>query len=326
MQVERPDEGTYLMPITWYFAPAGAKEYRGINAFGSGVWDRDGPQATPSMGEQPPYNFPWYDGENVWGYTGQCVVGTPDQFANGLSEMDLVVTRPSPPDCCKWKPNVLSFGPRVDFHIFEPGRRVEFTTPGPGMWMVPPGVKSIVVECWGAATPGFAGPLPNALPGGGGGAYARSTLSVNSGSVFPFFVGDGSVGVWPLNGDTSFGIGPLVLGVGGGRPPFTISTPGRAAACIGTVRFDGGWGGGAGGIAVGGGGGSSASPFSPGNYPSFMLHNPGGTDGLDSGAGGNGQFGVIPSTPGANPGGGGGGCTVAFLPVPGGNGRVRIWY
>jgi microcystin-dependent protein len=100
MQVERPSEGQYMMPIAWYFAPDGAKTIRGLNAFTSGIWDRDKPAQAPLLGDQQPYESPYYGGKNLWGYTGQCRIGTADQFANGLSAAELAAPLDPIPLCC----------------------------------------------------------------------------------------------------------------------------------------------------------------------------------------------------------------------------------
>ncbi len=100
MQIEQPSEGKYDMPVVWYHAPKNAKTFRGVNAFTSGIWDRDTPAQPPELGEQPPYGYPYYGGENQWGYIGQCKVGTDDQFANGLTADD-IENPPEPlPACC----------------------------------------------------------------------------------------------------------------------------------------------------------------------------------------------------------------------------------
>lgn len=100
MQIAQPGAGPYLMPIAWYFAPPGAKKFSGFNAFTSGVWDPDKIVLPPIVGEQPPYETPYYNGANIWGYTGQCVVGTPQQFAEGLTAADLAATPAPVPTCC----------------------------------------------------------------------------------------------------------------------------------------------------------------------------------------------------------------------------------
>jgi hypothetical protein len=104
MQVVTPGQGVYLMPVVWYFAPVGAKTYYGFNAFVSGNWDRDRPELPPQLGAQPPYASPYYGGDNPWGYVGQCVIGSPDQFAGGLTLAEATgPSRPlaSIPLCCR---------------------------------------------------------------------------------------------------------------------------------------------------------------------------------------------------------------------------------
>jgi len=100
MQIADPAQGYKLIPVIWYEAPKGAKTYTGISAFSSGVWDRDGELVTYELGDQPPYNLPYYGGTNVWGYCGQEVVGTPEQFQFGLSAADLASPPPALPHCC----------------------------------------------------------------------------------------------------------------------------------------------------------------------------------------------------------------------------------
>jgi hypothetical protein len=101
MQILQPSEGQVTIDVAWYFAPPGAKTFRGVNAFSSGIWDRDKPELPPLLGEQPPYQFPYSLGENVWGYVGQCKIGTDDNFANGLSLDDLTRTLTPPQNCCR---------------------------------------------------------------------------------------------------------------------------------------------------------------------------------------------------------------------------------
>lgn len=100
MQIERPEEGTYLMPVVWYFAPPGAERFRGSNSFVSGLNDRDRPALPPQLGAQPPYRRQPYDGRNVWGYAGKCQVGTPEMFAFGLTAAELAAPVPPVPYCC----------------------------------------------------------------------------------------------------------------------------------------------------------------------------------------------------------------------------------
>lgn len=101
MQISTPSDGRHVIPIVWYFAAHNAKTYRYVHTFGPGIWDREKIAQPPLLGEQPPYARPYYNGENVWGYTGQCVIGTPDQFLNGLSARELATNPPPKPACCQ---------------------------------------------------------------------------------------------------------------------------------------------------------------------------------------------------------------------------------
>jgi microcystin-dependent protein len=100
MQVEQPSEGQRFFQVAWYFAPPGAKLFDKEQSFSSGIWDYEHIAQPPLLGEQPPYAFPWFNGENPWGYTGQCRVGTDDQFLNGLTAADLVKPLDPIPLCC----------------------------------------------------------------------------------------------------------------------------------------------------------------------------------------------------------------------------------
>lgn len=100
MQVEQPSEGQRFFQVAWYFAPPGAKLFDKEQSFSSGIWDYEHIAQPPLLGEQPPYAVPWFNGENLWGYTGKCRVGTDDQFANGLSAADLAAPLPAIPACC----------------------------------------------------------------------------------------------------------------------------------------------------------------------------------------------------------------------------------
>jgi len=100
MQIGRPSEVQRTIPVAWYFAPPGAKTFYGVNAFVSGLEDRDTPALPPLLGQQPPYASPYSTGQNVWGYLGQCKVGTDEQYADGLSAADLAAPPAPIPACC----------------------------------------------------------------------------------------------------------------------------------------------------------------------------------------------------------------------------------
>lgn len=103
MQIVEPNDGrTVNVPVVWYYAPDGAKTINTIQSFTSGQWDRDKIAPPPLLGAQPPYAGRRYSGANIWGYKGQCQIGTPEQFANGLTwEQATTPTPPPVPLCCR---------------------------------------------------------------------------------------------------------------------------------------------------------------------------------------------------------------------------------
>jgi hypothetical protein len=325
MQVENPRDGVYLMPVVWYFAPEGAKTYMGVTAFTAGVWDRDIPSLPPQLGEQPPYAFPYYSGENVWGYRGICTIGSAEAFATGLTADDLAAPVQPFPECCTPKQPQMPVGIEVDFRLLSPGTQVVFNTPGPASWTAPPGVTYAMVETWGAGSVGSPGIGFADGIGGGGGAYARSILSVIPGQVYPITIGDGTLGPPKANGQTTFDSPVRVLAdCAGHATGLLISLGGKASLSTGQVRFNGG-NAGNNGLSAGGGGGASAGPVAAGasTLPP-VAHQPGYPAGVDAGQGGDGQSGIIPPTNGATPGGGGGGgLHQEGLGAPG---QVRISY
>ncbi|HEY6505848.1 MAG TPA: SprB repeat-containing protein, partial [Chitinophagaceae bacterium] len=189
-----------------------------------------------------------------------------------------------------------------------------FSTPGTfaNGFIVPAGVTSITVQCWGGGGGGGtdAG-NNNGGPGGGGGAYASSVLTVTPGQVISVTVGAGGAAT-VAGGQSSFGIFVIALG-GGSSTTSTAGTGGQASGSIGDIKFSGGNGGvGSGGTTgVGGsGGGSSASASGNGVNGSNFSGATGGAGGNgpdgDGGAGGNNGVsgGAVAGTA---PGGGGGG-------------------
>ena len=87
-----------------------------------------------------------------------------------------------------------------------------FTTPGPGIWVVPAGINEIMVETWGAGAGG------TTLTGGSSGGYARTTISVSPGSTANTNVGSGSASaayITANGGNTTFTIGGILLTASG---------------------------------------------------------------------------------------------------------------
>ena len=87
--------------ITWYFCPPGAKVLGTPTAFGSSNYDY-APYIVPYLlGEQRKGHRTYYNGDNAWGYTGQCRIGSADQFANGLTNEDIALPPAPIPACCR---------------------------------------------------------------------------------------------------------------------------------------------------------------------------------------------------------------------------------
>ena len=100
MQIGNSPATQYTIPIRWYFAPKGAKTFRGVNAFTAQIWDRGKPFDQFVVGEQNPTGEKWYNGRNVWGYLGQCFIGSLHDYEFGLSAADIANPRPAIPGCC----------------------------------------------------------------------------------------------------------------------------------------------------------------------------------------------------------------------------------
>jgi hypothetical protein len=216
------------------------------------------------------------------------------------------------------------------------------TAPGTSTFIVPAGVTTLTVECWGAggAGGGTAGNDTAAGGGGGGGGYSINTIPVVSGSSISYTIGSG-------------GIGAKTNGVNGGSTSFS------------TVAANGGFGGSQGNSSIGAGGaGGTGATYNGGNGANGILSNRGGGGGGSAGstsngnsatngngaaavtngaAGGNGGVGSVfnlfglvinfgaNGSAGANPGGGGGGgdngdLNLSGLGGNGGNGQIRVTY
>ncbi|SIO21439.1 Ig-like domain-containing protein [Algoriphagus halophilus] len=187
------------------------------------------------------------------------------------------------------------------FSNFLAAQTQTITTPGSGTFTVPPGVKVLKVEAWGAGGSGG----NDRGGGGGGGSYSRSNISSPFLSSYPYVVGAGASN--SNGGLSSFGSGPILVSAGGG-----------------TKGTDNG-NGGAGGIATVGN--ESQLVGSAGNIKSGSSGGNGGNAAGNGGTGGAGGANTIAGTIGSNPGGGGGGSGQSNTTRPrGGNGQIRISY
>jgi len=194
-------------------------------------------------------------------------------------------------------------------------------------WTVPFGITEITVEAIGAGDDGIRG---STGPGGGGGAYAKtSAISVTPGQTI-YYRADTNLatpryGSWVNVGSNAI---PSSTSQGCYAKSALDAAAGTAAASIGNVTYSGGTGGAGAGFG-GGGGGGAAGPNGEGknggggNSTGYASGGGGGAGGASStaggdaganlfGAGGNGPLGTGGgSTDGAdgtpNTGGGGAG-------------------
>jgi hypothetical protein len=223
------------------------------------------------------------------------------------------------------------------------------SNPNTTSWTAPAAVTGATIECWGgggrggSATVGTFVLLGRSRGGGaGGGAYARSFLTITGGATYSLKIGSqplGDTDTWfinnttllakgGLNGQSSFD-NPSGVGNGGGA--------GSALQSIGQVLYSGGNGAnaGTGGNNFSGGGGGSAGSAGDGN-PGIQINGGQGGIGDKPGGGvGNGGNGRINTTAagfaGSNFGsGGGGGLCSANTSSPSGGagvtGVIRLTY
>lgn len=170
-------------------------------------------------------------------------------------------------------------------------------------WQVPNGVNELSFEMWGAGGSGQGNRPPNATnsarPGGGGGAYAASTIPVAGGETLSIRIGEGGHFGGQLSntdGNSSFvkrGSDVLVEAVGGsGTAGFTTAGVGGAAGLsVGQTTFSGGNGGlRQSETTAGGGGGASATALANGTAGTAGAAGVGGTGGTGEGNGGDGGW------------------------------------
>ena len=180
------------------------------------------------------------------------------------------------------------------------GQTQTFTSSG--TFIVPPGVTSIIVECWGAGGAGGGSSANNnGGSGGGGGGYCINTLTVTPGQVINYTVGTGNNGT-------------VGNGLAGGNTSFL------------TVIATGGGGGGADKGAIGvGGSGSGGTSTVGGNCTLGTNRGNAGGAGANGGAGGAGNVNNSNGNPGTAPGGaGGGGESTGRVGGAGANGQVIV--
>ncbi len=204
-----------------------------------------------------------------------------------------------------------------------------------GSFVVPCGVTTLTVQCWGAGGGGGYGGASNKQGGGGGGGggYAYNAIAVTSGATYNYTVGAGGAGsnTSGVNGTAGqssiFIVGATTISGGGGGGGGAYSGSAGAAGTAGTgtggtTNISGGTGGAGNGTGSGGGGEGAPTAGAAGNG----IIPTGGT-GTTGGDGGDGS--VSNAASGANGtivGGGGGGGTKASAGGSGARGQIIISY
>jgi hypothetical protein len=191
-----------------------------------------------------------------------------------------------------------------------------------GTWICPPGVTSIIVECWGGGGGGGGNTsLNDGAGGGGGGGYSRSQLTVIPNTIYTVTVGSGGTsgtGNGASGGDSWFNTTGSILargGSGGYAPVSGNGGNGGNGGVLGTYNLAG-YIGGNGGFGRnnnsnngrGGPGGSSAGSGEngiSGSNPWTTIT--AGAAPVGGGIGGNGGDEYQNGNQGGQPGGGGGG-------------------
>lgn len=309
--------GSIPQPGRWQWCPPRPKVLPFSIAFGSSNWDAD-KAYVPTIGEvgRPARN--WYNGGPGTPCPVQVITGPVQWWHTGVPASQFNEF------CWPASGGLVFYGSAVA----KPAIRVAFATGGNYTWTCPPGVTSVIVECWGAGATAFRPTNTTPPISGGGGAYARSVLAVVPGTTYPLYVGIGSLGLPPANGQTWFGPGPLILAdCGGHRAAIQNINPGLAANCIAQVAFDGGFGAFSPNLPNrGGGGGGGAGINGPGQYPFGTITTAGGRAGPGGGNGGNGSGSPHGPQPGFSPGGGGGGPVAIATLIHGADGMVVVSY
>ena len=206
-----------------------------------------------------------------------------------------------------------------------------------GTFVVPSGVTSITVECWGGGGGGGGTAVnPSRGGGGGGGSYAKSVISTTGGTSYVVTVGAGGLAGTNSGGNGGQGgassLAALVIAPGGNGGNGGISgTPNGiagtgATGATGDVVFNGGNGTDATGTYSGAGGGGAGTAASGNNATTST----GGVAVTGGGAGAAGRTTSAAGLAGSTPGGGGSGGFRASTTVraggAGGAGKVSITY
>ena len=195
-----------------------------------------------------------------------------------------------------------------------------------GSFTVPTGVTSMTIEGIGPGAPGKTGSLYGG-PGGGGGAYAKSVITVTPGNTAYLNVGSSSAGTYSWFNKSS-NASPITSSGGVlAKAGLTVTTTtggagGASGSCVGQTTFSGGQGGSITSTGVGesGGGGGAGGPNGAGktggsSTVTYTAGAGGGAGGTSSTNGDNGSA-TVGATGGLGPSGTAGGVP-GTLSTPG---------
>jgi hypothetical protein len=207
---------------------------------------------------------------------------------------------------------------------------ISYSSAGSGVFVVPCGVTSITVDCWGGGgAGGGAYASKNGAGGGGAGGYGQSVYAVTAGSSISYTVGAGGA-AGTINTATG--------SVGGSGSATTFST----TVANGGTGANGSGAGGSGGNSTGGNGGTAvgSTAITGGNgnagvAGSSAIGGKGGNAGGTGGGAGGAASADAAGSNGNDPGGGGSGGSNGSGPLglgginfggSGGSGRVTVRY
>lgn len=203
-----------------------------------------------------------------------------------------------------------------------------------GTWVCPPGVNSVIAECWGGGgAGGVASGTASGAGGGAGGQYAIKVVAVTAGTSYTVTVATAAVavitgGVVTNGSDSWFNTTGTVIAKGGAGGADATGTTGAGGAGsttggIGDTVFAGGSGAAGVSSTQSGGGGGGAGSTGTGNSASGATA--GAAKANNGGAGGAGVSTANTQNNGQNFGGGGsGGLSSSATNRKGGDGAPGL--
>jgi hypothetical protein len=253
-----------------------------------------------------------------------------------------IVLPPDPPSI--YQPRTETYAIDEAGSYVPPTATQGFTRPGDAFYFVPMWSTNVVFGCIGGGSVNLASPFS----GGGGGAFAGTSIAVSGGEILYFHVGAADDSSWAC---ISVNAPPTSAAEGCLAVPATGRIGGQASACIGSTVYSGGngsapaYGAGGGGAAAGssgaggrggiggnvastsGGGGGGGGANGGASAANIGAQNTGGIGGDSGTAGAGGIGGTLASLiggAGIDGGGGGGGYGLGLNIGGGGAGGAGV--